>query len=130
MSVQSCFLLGVLSIVGVFLVGCGEEATNELWDGALSLDSSWRERLDPAVADGSVSQQRAHQTKAEALELTLRMHRDASEGGLRGVLETIKDGERQLANGEVSGEEADALREKHEQYWSHLREGQLPPDYQ
>lgn len=121
-------LSAVVAIAALSLGGCsGETPSDELWNFALSIDEQQQDQLQFAAQQGGPQQmQRAHQMAATALERALQQHAEAPEE-LRQVLQQILEGERKLANGEVSGSEAEALREEHEQLWTHLRQRELPP---
>lgn len=116
-------LLGIV-VAPLGLVGCGESADDQLWGVALGTRA-----YVPDPSDLPEAQRRAaHRQLANSLGRALDNY-PAADDALRRVLQDIRDGEQQLADGQVTGAEADALRQRHEEYWSYLQERELPPDY-
>lgn len=119
-----------LMVVGISIVGCGEQApTDQLRESALQAYHAEREftkHISPseypeAFHDG-------HRKVAGGLDILLERHPDASDG-LRSLLVDLRDGEQQLASGRLGQAEAEALRKRQQEYWLHLENETLPPDY-
>ena len=121
---------GLLLGVAVSMLGCGSGGSeSQLWDEAVELAERRQEEFVPAVEGGSMERSVMHQTTSQALNMMLGRNRDAPEDGLSSLLEQVSENERQLAYGEVDGAAAEDLRARQDEYWSHLVNRELPPDY-
>ncbi|MEX2671574.1 MAG: hypothetical protein WD294_05625 [Phycisphaeraceae bacterium] len=113
----------VIALIGMTCAtGCGETPQDEMWNDVVRI-ASMQERY--AVMQ---SRNGGQGMIAGAIDQTLQRYPDSSEP-LRRVLTAIRDGERQLAEGRVRGQEAEAMRARNAEYWSHLVERELPPEF-
>ncbi|MEX0742047.1 MAG: hypothetical protein WD079_04560 [Phycisphaeraceae bacterium] len=113
-------------VAGLTLTGCGADPTGQLWANVKKEGEALQQRAKFATNENP---RRAHRNNAMALERLVNRATEASNEELLGLLEEMLQAEEQLAEGQVSGSEATAIRQRHEEYWSHLREGRLPPGY-
>lgn len=115
----------VLVVVSVGMVGCGESQDDGLWNQARGI---WEPQKGVIEQADEQTRRQTHGMIATAIDRALDEHPDA-DPDLRQVYTDLRDESQQLAEGAVTGEDAEAMRERHAEYWDHLIDGELPPDY-
>ncbi|MEX2670727.1 MAG: hypothetical protein WD294_01315 [Phycisphaeraceae bacterium] len=120
-------LMTVLALTAVGLGGCGEGGGEVgLWDAALMVHQG--PQIQAPGRTPAEAMREVHASHAGSLDRALDRYPDAPEG-LRRVIAEIRDGKQQMADGAVTGSDATALMEQHDEYWSYLEKYELPPDY-
>lgn len=127
---RSVWAAAIAMTFSLAMVGCGENPTSGLWDAALDVKERNTRQFATVFEQNIQDRMRqAHQEMAASLDVALQRYEGGDEG-LRNVLTDIRDEQEQLGAGEITGAEAEELREQHEEYWSHLEDRELPPDYE
>ncbi|MEX0742004.1 MAG: hypothetical protein WD079_04345 [Phycisphaeraceae bacterium] len=112
--------LMLLTIALATAVGCGGGSENQsLWESA----EAGYQRYESAPEGYDV-----HQLIAGDLDTGLSMHPEA-DADLRRFFTRLRDEERQLAEGDVDGAEAEALRAKLAEHREYLQRQELPPAF-
>lgn len=119
----------VMLLIGLFalaaVTGCGGDGSaSDGWWGEIVMIDMNRGRL--SGDQNSRNQTQRDRAVIEETEKVLQDYSGRMPADLQRVLETIRDETRQLADNEVTGADAEAMREKHEQYWAHLRRQEIP----
>lgn len=125
---RGLLLTALLVGMGAGLGGCGEaSAEQNLFDAAARASDPLQKALD-AGRTNETTLRLLHEMVADALEISLADYPAADEN-LQRFVRDLRDGERQLAEGRITGAEAEALREQHLQWYAQLERGELPPEY-
>lgn len=118
-------LRSVLMFVILGLGGCGSsDPSNLLMDEARRIGAPYQEAIEASVTNDEYLKN-LHQGTAMAIDEALQRYPNA-EAELRQVLSEMRDVERQLASGEIRGQEATAIRQQHNEYWSQIDNGNIP----
>lgn len=116
-SASKWMLAAALVIAAAGLGGCGESETEQRWTDLQHIHMD-REDLLQAGGPGG------YRDTAAALDFMLRRSPDLPEN-FRNAIEALSELERRLADGSADEED----RAKAEEYWSHLTERELPPEF-
>ena len=125
----ACIAVAMVAAAALGPAGCGGGSSDDgLWDDVVSIEYLATGQM-AAAQQGAMDQSEADATLARNLGQVLERHPDG-DPRLRSVIESIRDASQRLSEGQVDDAEAEALREQHATYWEHLRQRELPPDYQ